>query len=134
MAWNGEVSTKYNRISKASTKRVYSELHVRNFCLGHTHRAPVWTGPCPARTVNSLKYSGTERPRKMETPIMKILRVMFMFANCSCEIPVPTAVNKCTNSEYRVTPYEEFRQKRIHHWCIVWLNLRKKMPKELWCL
>ena len=54
-------------------------LRVRG--LLHTHRAPVWTGPWPARVVYSVKYWGTERPRKMEKPTMKMLRVMFMFAN-----------------------------------------------------
>lgn len=58
-----------------------------------THRAPVYTGPWPARIVNSLKYSGTERPRKMEIPTMKMFRVMFIFANWSWEIPVPAVCN-----------------------------------------
>lgn len=56
-----------------------------------TQRAFVCTGPCPALSVNSLKYWGTDNPINRENPTTKILRVKFMFANCNIEMPVPTA-------------------------------------------
>ena len=33
------------------------------------------------------KYSGTERPRKMETPTIKRLRMEFMLVNCKKDSP-----------------------------------------------
>jgi hypothetical protein len=33
------------------------------------------------------KYSGTDRPRKMETPTIKRLRMEFMLVNCKKESP-----------------------------------------------
>lgn len=108
MVWNGEVSIKYNRISRVSIKWVYSELYLRNFCLGYIYWVLVWIGLCLVCIVNFLKYFGIERLRKMEILIMKILWVMFMFVNCSCEILVLIVVNKCMNSEYCVMLYEEF--------------------------
>lgn len=33
------------------------------------------------------KYSGTERPRKMETPTIKRLRMEFMLVNCRKDSP-----------------------------------------------
>ena len=45
----------------------------------HTHLAPVWTGPKPLIAVYSLKYWGTDKPRKIEKPnmnfVLKLLRL-----------------------------------------------------------
>lgn len=54
----------------------------------------MFTGPCPALSSNSLKYWGTEKPMKSANPTTNKFRVEFMFANCSCEIPVPAAHQK----------------------------------------
>lgn len=44
------------------------------------------------------KYSGTDRPRKMETPTIKRLRMEFMLVNCKKESP--TAATSPNKTQY----------------------------------
>jgi hypothetical protein len=43
------------------------------------------------------KYSGIDKPRKSETPIMKRLRIEFILVNCIKESP--TAADDTTNEK-----------------------------------
>jgi hypothetical protein len=40
------------------------------------------------------KYSGTDKPRKMETPTIKRLRMEFMFVNCKKESPTAAGITE----------------------------------------
>lgn len=47
------------------------------------------------------KYSGTDKPRKMETPTIKRLRMEFMLVNCKKESPTAAEVrqSRCVRLE-----------------------------------
>jgi hypothetical protein len=62
-----------------------------------THPAFVCAGPCRELVEYREKYSGMDKPRKSETPMMKRLRIEFMLVNCMKESP--TAADGTTDEQ-----------------------------------
>lgn len=69
-------------------------ISLTNFCLvclswekKLTHPALVWAGPWSALIVNSLKYSGMDKPKKRDTPTINRFRIEFMLVNCKNDRP-----------------------------------------------
>ena len=54
-------------------------------------------GPCRELVEYREKYSGIDKPRNSETPIMNRLRIEFMLVNCIKESP--TAADDKTNEK-----------------------------------
>jgi len=59
-----------------------------------THPALVWVGPWRAFELYSLKYSGTENPKKRATPVIKRFLIEFMLVNCKNDSPTEAAKRK----------------------------------------
>jgi hypothetical protein len=57
----------------------------------HTHLAWVSAGPWPAFAVYSVKYCGTETPKKRAIPNMNMVLIEFVFTNWRKETPVAAA-------------------------------------------
>jgi hypothetical protein len=61
------------------------------------------------------KYSGTDRPRKMETPTIKRLRMEFMLVNCKKDSP--TAAESQIKAKKSRQPWQQHYQSacsRLH--------------------
>jgi len=80
---------KYESLDKLIGERLSYKIKCKSII--RTQVPPVWTGPRPETKRYSLKYCGTERPKKREKPRMNFVLKLFRLQNWRSPRPAEAA-------------------------------------------